>query len=81
MDIYDSTIQENGSHGAWGRKLRCRTERDINGVRYLVRCSFEGEADFRELYEKCLAARLLRLKRQGCAGTQPADGMKGGSVL
>lgn len=28
----------------------------------------EGDADFRELYEKCLASRLLKLGGQGCAG-------------
>ncbi len=43
-------------------------ERDIKGVMYRVYSSYEGDADFRELYEKCLASRLLKLSGQGCAG-------------
>ncbi|MDE7178663.1 MAG: hypothetical protein K2O59_12705 [Lachnospiraceae bacterium] len=43
-------------------------ETDIKDVRYRVYSSYEGDADFRELYEKCLSSRLLKLNGQGCAG-------------
>lgn len=41
---------------------------EIKGTMYRVYSSSEGDADFRELYEKCLASRLLKLGGQGCAG-------------
>lgn len=43
-------------------------EMEIKGTMYRVYSSSEGDADFRELYEKCLASRLLKLGGQGCAG-------------
>lgn len=43
-------------------------ERNIKGVMYRVYSSYEGSADFRELYEKCLASRVLKPGGEGCAG-------------
>lgn len=43
-------------------------ERGIKDTMYRVYSSYEGDADFRELYEKCLASRLLKLDGQGCVG-------------
>lgn len=60
-----------------GRKIKKRMhscmERKIKGVRYKVYSAFEGDACFRQLYEKCLASRLLKLHRQGCAKTAAGD--------
>lgn len=48
-------------------------EKEIRGVRYKVYSVFEGDADFRQLYEKCLADRLLRLYGQDCAESAAGD--------
>ena len=53
-------------------------ETDIKDVRYRVYSSYEGDADFRELYEKCLASRLLKLNGRAALGTQPVADGKGG---
>lgn len=56
-----STIPHDNGKGIY-------KEMDIKGTMYRVYSSCEGDADFRELYEKCLASRLLKLDGQGCAG-------------
>lgn len=55
-------------------------EMDIKGTMYRVYSSCEGDADFRELYEKCLASRLLSLTGRAAPGTQPVADAKGGFV-
>lgn len=61
--------------GHIGQRTRMHSymEKEIRGVRYKVYSVFEGEADFRQLYEKCLADRLLRLYGQGCAESAAGD--------
>lgn len=54
------------------RMHRCM-ERCIKGVRYRVYSSFSGDVSFRELYEKCLASRLLKLQERGCARDAAGD--------
>lgn len=60
-----------------GIKIRKRMhgymEKKIKGVRYKVYSVFEGESDFRELYGKCLASRLLRIHGQGCSKIAAGD--------
>ena len=55
------------------RELHGYTEKVIKGVRYRVHSSYDSDADFKELYEKCLATRILKLHEQGCAGNAAGD--------
>lgn len=54
-------------------RMHSYMEKKIRGVRYKVYSVFEGDADFRQLYEKCLADRLLRLYGQDCAESAAGD--------
>lgn len=56
------------------KRMHSYMEKNIKGVRYKVSSAFAGDAGFRELYEKCLASRLLRLHGQDCcAGSAAGD--------
>lgn len=54
-------------------RMHSYMEKEIRGVKYKVYSVFEGDADFRQLYEKCLADRLLRLYGQDCAESAAGD--------
>lgn len=71
LHMQDSPIVLSG--GEDGRHLHRCMEHNIKGVRYRVYSSFSGDASFRELYEKCLASRLLRLHGECCAEDAAGD--------
>lgn len=54
------------------KRMHSYMEKKIKGVRYKVYSAFGGGADFRELYENCLASRLLRLHGQDCCAKSAA---------
>lgn len=63
----------NTGHIDQRTRMHSYMEKEIRGVRYKVYSVFEGDADFRQLYEKCLADRLLRLYGQNCAESAVGD--------
>lgn len=69
--LWESTV--NPTSMKIKKRMHGCMEKRIKGVRYKVYSVFEGEGDFRELYGKCLASRLLRLHGQGCSGIAAGD--------
>lgn len=63
----------NTGHIDQRTRMHSYMEKEIRGVRYKVYSVFKGDADFRQLYEKCLADRLLRLYGQNCAESAAGD--------
>lgn len=71
--MWESTIRP--AYGAIRIKKRMHSymEKKIRGVRYKVYSFYVGDADFRELYEKCLARRILKARGEGCGGAAAGD--------
>lgn len=51
------------------KKVHNYMEKEIKGVTYKIYSFYVGDADFRELYEKCLARRILKIYEQEHANT------------
>ncbi len=70
--LWKQTLNPISGHTEIRIRMHSYMERKIKGVRYKVYSAFGGGADFRELYEKCLASRLLRLHGQDCCAKSAA---------
>lgn len=72
--LWKQTLNLISGHAEIRIRMHGYMEKKIKGVRYKVYSAFTGDASFRQLYENCLASRLLRIHGQDCcAGSAAGD--------